>query len=502
MLLRELLVGRALPIAAADLAIRGLTADSREVRPGFLFAALPGTKLDGASFIADAVRRGAVAVLADEKLTAEALVPMALVPIVRDANPRRALALAAARFYPHQPAHIAAVTGTNGKTSVTVFARQIWTALGAAAASVGTLGVIGPDGNRLDAGPPLTTPDPVQLHAMLDRLAGEGVDHVALEASSHGLDQYRLDGARIRAAAFTNLTRDHLDYHGTEGAYIAAKLRLFTEVMSADGIAIMNMDAPLGETFARAAEGAGRLVWRVGQVGKDIKILEARLGSKSQGLRFEVFGQRMEIELPLVGGFQASNALMAAGLVIACGLHAPKVFAALATLKGVPGRMQHVGDVTLDTGVGQVYVDYAHTPDALRTVLAAIRPHTAGRLHLVFGCGGDRDKGKRALMGNVAAELADAIIATDDNPRGEVPGDIRRAIMEGIPAGAKAQEIGDRASAIEQAVGALEPGDILLIAGKGHETGQIVGAISFPFDDAKIARRCIQQHNSGGARHG
>jgi UDP-N-acetylmuramoyl-L-alanyl-D-glutamate--2,6-diaminopimelate ligase len=497
MLLRELLVGRALPIAAADLAIRGLTADSREVRPGFLFAALPGTKLDGASFIADAVEKGAVAVLADEELKAEALVP-----IVRDANPRRALALAAARFYPHQPAHIAAVTGTNGKTSVTVFARQIWTALGAAAASVGTLGVIGPDGNRRGTGAPLTTPDPVQLHAMLDRLAGERVDHVALEASSHGLDQYRLDGVHIRAAAFTNLTRDHLDYHRTEEAYIAAKLRLFTEVMSADGIAVINMDAPHGETFALAAKRAGRRVWRVGRAGKDIKILEASLGSKSQGLRLDVFGQRMAVDLPLVGGFQASNALIAAGLVVACGSHAPKALAALATLKGVPGRMQHVGDVAREKGHAQIYVDYAHTPDALRTMLEAIRPHTSGRLHLVFGCGGDRDKGKRALMGAVAAELADRIIVTDDNPRGEVPGDIRRAIMAAIPAAAQAEEIGDRASAIERAVGSLEPGDILLIAGKGHETGQIVGATTLPFDDAEMARHFIQQRNPEGARHG
>jgi UDP-N-acetylmuramoyl-L-alanyl-D-glutamate--2,6-diaminopimelate ligase len=497
MLLRELLVGRALPTAAADLAIRGLTADSREVRPGFLFAALSGTKLDGARFIADAVRRGAVAVLADEVIKAEAPVP-----IVRDANPRRALALAAARFYPHQPAHIAAVTGTNGKTSVTVFARQIWSALGVAAASLGTLGVIGPDGNRLDAGPPLTTPDPVQLHAMLDRLAGEGVDHVALEASSHGLDQYRLDGVRIRAAAFTNLSRDHLDYHGTEQAYIAAKLRLFTEVMSADGVAVINMDTAQGETFAGAAERAGRHLWRVGCAGKEIKLLETKLGSKSQGLRLDAFGQRMEIELPLVGSFQASNALMAAGLVIACGSHAPKVFAALATLQGVPGRMQHVGDVMLEKGAAQVYVDYAHTPDALRTVLEAIRLHTSGRLHLVFGCGGDRDTGKRPIMGKVAAELADRIIVTDDNPRGEVPGDIRRAIMAAIPAGAQAQEIGDRASAIEQAVGVLAPGDILLIAGKGHETGQIVGATTHKFDDAEIARRFIRQRNSKGAHHG
>lgn len=493
MLLKDLLVGRTLPVAAAQLAIRGLTADSRAVKPGYLFAALPGTKADGAAFIADAVGKGAVAVLADEGAKADARVP-----IVRDRNPRRTLALAAARFYARQPDAVAAVTGTNGKTSVTVFARQIWTALGDKAASMGTLGVLGPGGARLDQGAPLTTPDPVQLHAMLDQLAGEGFTRLALEASSHGLDQFRLDGVRIKAAAFTNLTRDHLDYHGTQEAYAAAKRRLFTELLEVAGTAVINTDGEHGAEFAAAAESAGRRAWRIGRTGREIKLLETSPSARGQLIHFDAFGERTAIELPLIGAFQASNALVAAGLVIACGADAARAVAMLTKLEGVPGRMQLVGDVDCEGGAAHVYVDYAHTPDALRTVLAAIRPHTRGRLHAVFGCGGDRDTGKRPLMGAAAAELADIVIVTDDNPRSEAPAEIRRAILAGIPPG-RALEIGDRAAAIEAAIAGMSAGDILMIAGKGHETGQIIAGVTHPFDDAEVARRVIA--GRGGAHH-
>ena len=496
MLLKELLVGRTLPVQAAELAIRGLTADSREVEPGYLFAALPGSKLDGSAFIADAVGKGAVAVLADEATKADARVP-----IVRDANPRRTLALAAARFYPRQPERVVAVTGTNGKTSVTVFARQIWAALGERAASLGTLGVLGADGARLDDGPPLTTPDPVRLHAMLDRLAGDGFTRLALEASSHGLDQFRLDGVRVRAAAFTNLTRDHLDYHGTESAYAAAKRRLFTELLSADGTAVINVDGEHGAEFATAAERAHRKVWRIGRMGREIKLLEARPSARGQLIHLDTFGERTAIELPLIGAFQTSNALLAAGLVIACGADAARAIAMLIKLQGVPGRMQLVGDVLCEGGTAHVYVDYAHTPDALRTVLTAIRPHAVGKLHVVFGCGGDRDKGKRPLMGAAATEFADTLIVTDDNPRSESAAGIRREILQGIPPG-RAREIGDRAEAIGAAIGGLAAGDILMIAGKGHETGQIVGTVTHPFDDADVARACIAAHNKAGGHHG
>ncbi|MFO1186292.1 MAG: UDP-N-acetylmuramoyl-L-alanyl-D-glutamate--2,6-diaminopimelate ligase [Alphaproteobacteria bacterium] len=495
MLLKDLLLGRTLPVQAAQLAIRGLTADSREVKPGYLFAALPGTKTDGAAFIADAVGKGAVAVLAEEGVKADASVP-----IVRDANPRRTLALAAARFYACQPERIAAVTGTNGKTSVTVFARQIWTALGERAASMGTLGVLGPDGARLDEGAPLTTPDPVQLHAFVDRLAGEGFTRLALEASSHGLDQFRLDGVRVHAAAFTNLTRDHLDYHGTEAAYAAAKLRLFTELLSPEGTAVINLDGEHGAEFAAAAERAGRRMWRIGRTGSEIKLLETSPSARGQLIHLEAFGERTAIELPLIGAFQASNALIAAGLVVACGGDPARAIAALTRLQGVPGRMQLVGDVIRHGGSAHVHVDYAHTPDALRTVLRAIRPHASGKLHVVFGCGGDRDKGKRPLMGAAAAELADTVIVTDDNPRSESPADIRRAILEGMPPGG-AREIGDRAEAIKAAIAGLSAGDILMIAGKGHETGQIVAGVTYLFDDAAVVRALIADESKRTSRH-
>ena len=494
MLLKQLLAGRMLPIGAADLAIRGLTADSREVREGYLFAAISGAKADGAAFIPDAIAKGAAAILADEKVSATAAVP-----IIHDVNPRRALAMIAARFFERQPAFISAVTGTNGKTSVASFARQIWTRLGYRSASLGTLGAIGPEGERLDAGPPLTTPDPVALHRLLNRLADEGFEHVAFEASSHGLDQFRLDGVRIKSAAFTNLTRDHLDYHGTEDAYFAAKLRLFTEILPPEGIAVVNVDTAPGVRVAEAALRAGRKVWRAGRAGKELRLIKSTLGSKEQKVTLEVLDEHYEVNLPLAGAFQASNALLSAGLVIACGAEPASAIAALEKLTTVPGRMQWIGEVGAGESAASIYVDYAHTPDALRAVLEAVRPHTKHRLHVVFGCGGDRDAGKRPLMGMLAAALADHTIITDDNPRSEVPAEIRREIMEGVPEGANVEEIGDRAKAIAAAIDALEPGDNLVIAGKGHETGQIVGKVVLPFDDSEVASAAI---GSRGKRNG
>lgn len=495
MLLKELLVGRTLPIAAANLAIRGLTADSRAVKPGYLFAALPGTKADGTRFIGEALENGAVAVLGPEQLPA-----LNEVPIVRDENPRRALALAAARFYGRQPEAIAAVTGTSGKTSVTVFARQIWSALGKKAASIGTIGVVGEGGQRLDEGAALTTPDPVQLHALLDRLAGDGYACAALEASSHGLDQYRLDGVRIRAAAFTNLTHEHLDYHKDLAAYRRAKLRLFSELLGEGGTAVINVDTDEGETFATAAAGAGHPVWRVGVRGPDIKIVDVEVTGARQLVALEAFGRPSRIEVPLAGAFQVSNALLAAGLVIACGASSESAFEAIRHLEGAPGRLQLVGDVRSPGGTAAVYVDYAHKPDALRTVLGAVRPQAHGKLWLVFGCGGDRDTAKRPIMGEIASRFADRVVVTDDNPRTEDPSAIRQAILKGATGPARVEEIGDREQAIARAIAGLEAGDVLIIAGKGHETGQIAGDRVLPFDDVKIARSFIDRRNE--ARHG
>jgi len=413
------------------------------------------------------------------------------VALVPSANPRRDFALMAARFHAGQPRTIAAVTGTNGKTSVASFARQIWTDLGHKAASLGTLGAIGPAGRRLDEGVALTTPDPVALHRLLDRLAGERYEHVAFEASSHGLDQFRLDGVRITAAAFTNLTRDHLDYHGTEESYLAAKLRLFCEILPVDGIAVVDVDAPYGVRVADAATRAGRTVWCVGRGGDEIRLIDTVIEGKRQRLKLDVFGTPREVVLPLAGTFQATNALIAAGLVIACGEDAGHTIDVLSRLQTVPGRMQWVGDAKDSAGLASVYVDYAHTPDALKTVLEALRPHTKHRLHVVFGCGGDRDAGKRPLMGMIAAGLADRVIVTDDNPRSEVPAEIRREIIDGIPETTDLSEIGDRAAAIRAGVDGLEPGDVLLIAGKGHETGQIIGKVILPFDDVVAARAAL-----------
>ncbi len=457
------------PRECADLDIGGLTADSRAVRPGYLFAALSGAKTDGARFIADAVAQGAAAILVGEGVD----VGTATLPVLRAAEPRRALALMAARFHARQPATIVAVTGTSGKTSVAEFTRQIFAALGHRAASLGTIGVVKPDGGVYGS---LTTPDPVTLHRTLAELADEGVTHLALEASSHGLDQYRLDGVRLAAGAFTNLGRDHLDYHPSMEAYLAAKLRLFSELLEPGQPAVINADDAAAEPVIAAARARGLNLITVGAKGDTLRLVSVQAAGFTQQLEIAHAGRTTSATLPLPGAYQASNALVAAGLVIAMGETPEHVLSALATLKGVKGRLEIVGEVR----GGLVVVDYAHKPEALAAALDALRPFATGRLICVFGCGGDRDKGKRPIMGRIAAEKADFTIITDDNPRSERPEAIRAEIL----AGAKgAREIGDREEAIGVAVGMLGKGDVVLIAGKGHETGQIVGNTVIPFSD-------------------
>ncbi len=451
---------------------RGIAADSRDIGPGFLFAALPGTKVDGAHYIAEAVRRGATAVLGVPAAAEDARA--AGVRFIADANPRLRLAQLAAEFYGAQPKTIAAVTGTNGKTSVAVFLRQIWSALGRQAASLGTLGIDAPSGH---ASLGHTTPDPVVLHAALARLAGEGVACVAMEASSHGLDQFRLDGVAIAAAGFTNITRDHLDYHPDFAHYLASKLRLFDDLVQGGGVAVINADSANAAEFIAVAMRRKLALITIGERGETLRLLRRSPEASGQIFVLRYDGQDHTIHLPLVGSFQASNALVAAGLAIGLGDPASAVFAALEKLQGAPGRLQLVAW----SGNGAaIYVDYAHTPDAIETVLTALRPHVGGRLHIVFGCGGDRDRGKRPLMGAAARRLADSVIVTDDNPRSEKAEDIRREVLSGCP---DARDIADRAAAIAEAIAELAVGDALVIAGKGHEEGQIIGMQTRPFSD-------------------
>lgn len=468
----------------ADLGIEGLSADSRAVLPGWLFAAVPGAAVDGRNFIAKAVENGAVAILTTEDISADHETAAGDTVVLRSANPRRDLALMAARFHGAQPETLVAITGTNGKTSVASFTRQVWAALGHKAASMGTLGIAGPGVDRPGA---LTTPDPVTLHKDLAHLVRNGISHVALEASSHGLDQHRLDGIVPAAAAFTNFSRDHIDYHDTMEAYLAAKLRLFRDLLPKGAPAVLNADSDVFDAVSEACQARGHRIFTYGAAADDAGLRLLELKPTLSGLTLEVgwADGAHTIDLPLVGGFQAENALAALGLVIATGGDAQRAMAALANLQGAPGRMQRVARTP--TGA-PVFVDYAHTPEALETVLAAMRPHTEGALSVVFGCGGDRDAGKRPMMGEVAARLADRVILTDDNPRSEDPAAIRAAAREGCP---EATEIGDRAGAIAAAVDALKPGDLLVIAGKGHEQGQIVGDKTLPFDDARVAQDAV-----------
>jgi UDP-N-acetylmuramoyl-L-alanyl-D-glutamate--2,6-diaminopimelate ligase len=470
---------RGLPQAGAPVA--GLTADSRRVVPGGVFVAVPGTKADGRLFAAAAGRAGALAVVAEGDRPAD-LDPGVAYLAVADA--RRALALAAARFHPRQPAAIVAVTGTSGKSSVAEFTRQVFAHLGHEAASLGTIGVVTARGAAYGS---LTTPDPVSLHETLDRLAGDGVTRLAMEASSHGIEQRRLDGVRLAAAAFTNLGRDHLDYHATVADYLAAKLRLFTDLLPSGSPAVVNADGPEAAAVIAAARAAGRPVLTTGRAGEAIRLLASRAEGFSQRLTVVLDGREVAVDLPLVGGFQAENALVAAGLALAVEPGAGEAaLAALSGLKGVPGRMERVAEAN----GALVIVDYAHKPDALDGVLAALRPFASGRLVVVFGCGGDRDRGKRPLMGAIAARRADRVIVTDDNPRGEDPSAIRAAILAEAPG---AEEIGDRAEAIRAAVRALRPGDILVVAGKGHETGQIVGDRTLPFSDRDAVEAAVAE---------
>ena len=461
--------------------ITGLTADSRAVAPGFLFAALPGAKADGRAFIGQAVARGAVAVLAPAGTA-----PVEGVPLLTAGDPRRALALLAAAFHGAQPETVVAVTGTNGKTSTVDFTRQIWTLGGTRAASLGTLGL---RAEGFPEGASLTTPDPVALHATLAALARAGVTAAAMEASSHGIDQRRLDGVRLAAAGFTNLTRDHLDYHGTMDAYRAAKLRLFDTVLPAGAAAVAHTGMEVTTLLALRdiAARRGLRLMTVGEGGDAIRLLHQRPTPDGQVIEVEAFGVRETMALPLPGRFQADNVLVAAALAVACGMAVPRVLAALPRLSGVRGRMELAA--SLPNGAA-VYVDYAHTPDALERLLTALRPHVApgARLHALFGAGGDRDPGKRPLMGEAAARCADVCWITDDNPRSEDPAAIRRAVLAGCPGGVDA---GDRAGAIAHAVSALRPGDVLAVAGKGHESGQTIGGVTHPFDDVAVVRGLI-----------
>ena len=468
----------------ADPMITGVTADSRKVAPGSLFVALPGSAADGRAFIPQALSQGAAAVLAPADTDA-ALAPV----LVTSGDVRRSYAIAARSFYGAQPKTCVAITGTNGKTSVAAFCRQIWAGLGLSAASMGTLGVLKQTGNVNQAltGPGLTSPDAADAARLLAQLAADGVTHLALEASSHGIDQRRLDGVSLKAAAFTNLTQDHLDYHGDMEAYRAAKLRLFDTLLPRGRTAVLNADSEAYSSFAAASIMSGLGVMGVGERGRDLTLVSRSAVPEGQRLTLDIGGTLHEVLLPLAGAFQASNALVAAGLCIAAGEKPERVLSALEKITGALGRLQRIPGA----GRGEVYVDYAHTPDGLETVLKALRPHATGRLIVVFGAGGDRDRAKRPLMGEIAGRLADIAIVTDDNPRSEDPAAIRRAVREGCP---DALEIGDRRAAIRHAVGQMRGGDVVIIAGKGHEQGQIVGGTTHPFDDATEAAEALRLH--------
>lgn len=492
MLLSELIADEgglrpSVPAQAASLNITGLTSDSRDVRPGFLFAAFPGAKLDGRAYIGEAVRRGAVAVLAPPGTVLEGDAAL----LIEDDNPRRRFSHMAAAFFGRQPEVVVAVTGTNGKSSTVNFCRQIWQSMDHAAASLGTIGIEANVKSGIGIRRPgvLTTPDPVVLHSEIAELEASGVTHLAMEASSIGLDQYRLDGLRVTAAGYTNLTRDHLDYHGTMEKYFESKQRLFTEILGRDGVAVIHMDTPCSAALRDLCAARDIRVIEVGREAGDIRLNRTRPLATGQFIDISVFGERYELELPLVGDFQAVNALCALGLVLAGDpgnrlLHMQGVYA-LEGLQSVRGRLEFAA---AHPSGAAIYVDYAHTPDGLETMLKALRPHAEGQLHVVFGCGGDRDRGKRPMMGEIAARIADKVIVTDDNPRTEEAQAIRAEIMTAC---VKGNEIGGRREAIRAAVGGLAPGDVLVIAGKGHEQGQIIGQDVLPFDDVTEVKQAI-----------
>ncbi|MCV9961027.1 UDP-N-acetylmuramoyl-L-alanyl-D-glutamate--2,6-diaminopimelate ligase [Pararhizobium sp. BT-229] len=478
------LIGKDFPEIASQLSpstgdaeIAAITADSRQVGPGSLFVALSGSKTDGKAFIDDAIARGAAAVIAGSTPAGDTSVPVLVA-----SQPRRVLALAAANFYGSQPHTMVAVTGTAGKTSVASFTRQIWAHCGHAAAMIGTTGVIAPGRNDYGS---LTTPDPVSLHKLLAELAEGGVTHAAMEASSHGLDQNRLDGVRLAAAGFTNLGRDHMDYHPTVEDYMAAKMRLFDGVLPKGSPAVIFADDAWSAQAIAAAKAAGHEVLTVGRKGEYLSLKRVEHFRHKQIAEVHVGDDIFEVHVPLAGDFQISNALVAAGLAMSTGVSAKAAMAALEKLQGASGRLELVGH-TRDGALA--YVDYAHKPDALENVLTSVRPFTTGRIIVVFGCGGDRDKGKRPIMGEIATRLADVVIVTDDNPRSEVPEVIRSEIMV---AAKGATEIGDRAEAIKAAVTMLKSGDTLIVAGKGHEEGQTVGSVTLPFSDHAELRKAL-----------
>ncbi|WDI30389.1 UDP-N-acetylmuramoyl-L-alanyl-D-glutamate--2,6-diaminopimelate ligase [Hyphococcus flavus] len=457
-----------------DPVIAGLTADSRAVTRGFLFAALPGVNFDGAKFIPQAEENGACAVLARPGVASR-------LPIVVDTEPRKRLSQMAARFYPRQPQTIAGITGTNGKTSTARFTAQIWQRLGKVSGSLGTLGA---QAENYDRNLIHTTPDPVMLHQTLQEMADEGVTHLAMEVSSHGLVQNRADGVKFKIAAFTNITQDHLDYHASFNEYFAAKARLFDELVSDEGVVVVNADGEGAEEIVNLVKKRGLRVITTGVKGESVQITEAVPQLSGLNLSIVVDGKTYVVTTPLIGAFQAENVALAVGVAMASGAGAGDIIPLLEYITGAPGRMQMVSSIN---GAG-VYVDYAHTPDAVATALKAIRPHAKGRVVTIIGAGGDRDKAKRPLMGAAAFENADTVIVTDDNPRNEGPAAIRKQVMEGCP---DAQEIGDREEAIAAGVAMLKDGDVLLILGKGHETGQVVGDKILPFDDAEVASRAI-----------
>ncbi|MDR7035056.1 UDP-N-acetylmuramoyl-L-alanyl-D-glutamate--2,6-diaminopimelate ligase [Mesorhizobium sp. BE184] len=463
----------------SDTAVTGVSSDSRQVVPGTLFFALAGTKADGMAYAADAAKRGASAIVTSTRGSTGVSVP-----VIEVEDARLALALTAAKFYGRQPETMVAVTGTSGKTSVAAFTRQIWEQAGYAAASIGTTGVVAPGRNDYGS---LTTPDPIALHKLLAELADAGVSHASMEASSHGLDQRRLDGVKLKAGGFTNLGRDHMDYHPTVEAYHQAKMRLFEALLPKGAPAVIFADDPWSEPTIKAATASGLDVLTVGRHGNFLKLKRVEHERHRQRAEVEFEGVLREIDLPLAGDFQISNALVSAGLAIATGTPADRALAALEKLKGAPGRLDLVGTTV---GGAPVYVDYAHKPDALENVLASVRPFTTGRVVVVFGCGGDRDTGKRPIMGEIAARLADVVIVTDDNPRSEVPEAIRAAILVAAPS---AIEIGDRRRAIHEAVAMLRAGDTLIVAGKGHEEGQTVGSQTLPFSDHEEVRAALKE---------
>ncbi|RUY26577.1 UDP-N-acetylmuramoyl-L-alanyl-D-glutamate--2,6-diaminopimelate ligase [Mesorhizobium sp. M7A.F.Ca.CA.004.12.1.1] len=467
-------------IASVDLEVTGISSDPRQVKAGVVFFALAGTKADGAVYAADAAARGAAAIVAGKGSTIAGL----SVPVLAVDDPRLALALSAARYFGKQPEIMVAVTGTSGKTSVAAFTRQIWEQSGYAAASIGTTGVVAPGRNDYGS---LTTPDPVALHQLLRELADAGVTHASMEASSHGLDQRRLDGVKLAAGGFTNLGRDHMDYHPTIEDYHRAKLRLFDALLPKGAPAVIFADDPWSAPTIQAARAAGLEVLTVGRHGDFLRLKRVEHERHRQRAEVEADGVLYEIDLPLAGDFQISNALVSAGLAISTGTPVAKALLALEKLKGAPGRLDLVGT----TGNGApVYVDYAHKPDALENVLSSVRPFTTGRVIVVFGCGGDRDRGKRPIMGEIATRLADVVIVTDDNPRSEVPKTIRAAILAAAPG---AIEIGDRRQAIHEAVAMLHAGDTLIVAGKGHEEGQTIGSETLHFSDHEEVRAALTE---------